>query len=82
MTNDIEEIIEVRDYLVNNRIHAYKYNYSLDATVQNCDSYCSFIELSKDQKYLKIINRKPRTNVKYILEADPEKVQEEKMLER
>ena len=41
------------------------------------ECYYSYIGLSDDFKYLKIVNKKPNDKLKYTLEADPEKVQQE-----
>jgi len=78
---NIEEYIDIRSYLSKNKINAFKYNYALDSNVQNFTTFDAFIELSKDYKYIQIINRKPNEAVKYILEADPEKLKEARLKE-
>ena len=78
---NFEEYIDIRSYLSKNKIDAFKYNYALDSVVQNFGTFECFIELSKDYKYIKITNRKPNEQIKYILEADPEKLQEARLKE-
>jgi len=50
----------------------YKYNYALDKEVQHLGSYNAFFYLSNANSYLNIINRKPNSETKYVLEADKE----------
>ena len=64
-----------------NRIKCFKYNYSLENQVWGDQSYHALIELSKDYKYLTFITRRPIKEVKYVLEADPEYFQQQKIEE-
>ena len=73
---DISEIDKIKDYLTTNRLAGFKYNYSLNEEVQNFTSYHMFIEFDKSGEYINIINRIPIERVKYIIEADPEIINE------
>ena len=53
-------------------ISCTKYNYGLETTTQKTMCMQAFLQLSRDFKYLKIINRKVNQATKYILEADQE----------
>ena len=53
-----------------------KYNYSLEEIVQNFSTYEGFIQLSEDSKKLIITCKKPIDNQKYVLEADPNTIEE------
>ena len=55
----MDEILLVKQYLIRNEINCYKYNYSLDDTVQNYSRFKCYIILSEDSKQLKIFNLKP-----------------------
>lgn len=78
---NFEEFIDIQDYLARNRINCFKYNYSLEQGTQNMESYPALIELSKDFQELKFITRRPNDKVKYVLEADPEYLQEQRIKE-
>ena len=78
---NFEEFIDVQDYLARNRINCIKYNYALEQSTQNMESYPALIELSKDYQYLKLITRRPNDKVKYVLEADPEYLQQQRIKE-
>ena len=56
------------------KIECFKYNYSLEDTVQNFGSFQSYIEIKGEE--LIITNRKPVSKKKYVLEPDPKKVKE------
>jgi hypothetical protein len=71
-TLNIEEILEINDYLKNYRIDCFKYNTSLDDCVQNVCSFEAFIEVNANSKQINIFNKKPLENVEYALESDPE----------
>ena len=71
---DAYEIDKIKEYLANNQIECDKYNYALDEGIQNYKCYNGYIQLSKDFKYINIVNRKPNDTVKYILEADPDQL--------
>lgn len=58
-----------------------KYNYSLEDIVQNFPSYDGYLQLSHDGKELIITCKKPVDNQKYVLEADPNLVEEIKQEE-
>ena len=64
-------IDETTEWLVNNRIQCYKYNYSLDEEVQNFCCFDAFIDLQQNEIDINIINRKPLEDNEYVLEADP-----------
>lgn len=51
-----------------------KYNYTLDAEIQNFLQYDGLIEVSEDGKKLIITNKKPCEENQYILDSDPKKV--------
>ena len=74
---NFEQIIETKTYLSNNEIACTKYNYALDASVQNFSCFEAVIRLSPDHQTLEIFNIKPIIKQKYVLEADP--VELEKM---
>lgn len=80
-STNVEEYIDIRSYLSKNKIRCFKYNYSLDKQVQNFECYNAFIILSSDYQHLTFINRKPNEKTKYILEGDPELVQQERLKE-
>ena len=69
---NIEECIDIEDYLSNNRIICFKYNYSLEKHVQRLESYPCLIELSKDCQYLTFLTKRLNIKTKYVLESDPE----------
>ena len=77
MNQKSDEILDIKEYLIKFRVPCYKYNYSLDPETQSDVSFLSFMELSKDSKYIKITNRKPVNHTKYILEADKELISNE-----
>ena len=77
--DNTEEHIDIQHSIHETKIQCFKYNYSLDKEVQNIESYPAFIELSEDFKFFKIVNRKPNEKIKYLLEADPQKIQEAKL---
>lgn len=55
-------------------IKCMKYNYSLDAEIQNSLQFESIITVSEDGKKLKLINKKPVEDTIHVLEADPHSV--------
>lgn len=59
-----------------NKMHCFKYNYAFEEVVQNFNSYQSFIQLSPDGTELIITNRKPKEQLEYIHEEDPQVVDE------
>ena len=76
--DNIEEFQEIKEYLLSNEINAFKYNTSLDESVQNFCSYEAIIEVTNDGKSLNIYNKKPIDRTEYTLEADPEKLKIQK----
>lgn len=71
---NIEEILEVKDILKNSSINAYKYNTSLDESVQNFCSYEALIELQQNGETINIYNKKPNEQMDYVLEVDPDEL--------
>jgi hypothetical protein len=71
---NIEEILEVCQYLKNNSLQAYKYNTSLDEGVQNFCSYEALIEVQQNGKTINIYNKKPIERHEHVLESDPEEL--------
>ena len=57
------------------KIKIIKYNSSLDKVVQNFSSFDSYLQISRNKDELVIFNKKPIEFQKYILEADPEVVE-------
>ena len=78
---DVDEIDRIKEYLVNNRLAGFKYNYSLNEEVQNFTSYHMFIEFDESGEYINIINRIPVERIKYIKTADPEKIKDRRKTE-
>ena len=50
---------DAKTFLINNQVQCFKYNYSLDACVQNKTYYEAILNLSSDGQYFEIINCKP-----------------------
>ena len=75
MKRNIEHIIEIKDYLENNYIQCYKYNYALDKNISDMTCFKSFIEVKENSSFLNIILCKPNESYKYVLEADKERLQ-------
>ena len=73
--------MSIKDEIKNNQIHCIKYNYSLEKGVQTMSSFEALIQVSRDLKYIKIINRKVNEQSKFILEADMDIVQDERIKE-
>ena len=48
-----------------------KFNHSLDSDVQRFTQFDGFMQLDEEGKTITFTNKKPNTNPKYILEADP-----------
>ena len=64
--NDIDQIDVIRKMLVENKISCYKYNYSLEESVQTFKAQEAYLQLSSDFKYLYIVNKKPNEKVIYV----------------
>ena len=61
-------------------IKCMKYNYSLDADIQDNLQYDSLLTVSEDGKKLKLINKKPVEKEHFMLEADPNTVKKQQDL--
>jgi len=72
---NLDEYADLVDRLKYDKAKCYKYNQSIDQSVQNFASYEAILELSKDGTRLNITNKKPIENPKYVLESDPAQVQ-------
>lgn len=66
------EIDDIADWMCDNRFDCVKYNYSLEAEVQNFSSFNASIQLSADKRKFLITNQKPMADEIHALEADPE----------
>lgn len=71
--NSPEEINILTQYIQRNKINCYKYNYSLETSVQNHLNFEATIELSADYDSLIITNLKTG-EAKYALESDPKEI--------
>lgn len=69
--SELEQIDIQKWIFKNNKVSIKKYNYAIDDTVQNFSCFDGFLQLSEDEKYLIITNKKPVNNPEYIVEADP-----------
>ena len=69
--SELEQVEDLKKVFKNNKVSIKKYNYSIDDTVQNFSCFDSFLQLSEDEQYLIITNKKPVNNPEYIYEADP-----------
>ena len=59
LTEDLmDEILAVKQYLQQNKINCFKYNHSLETSVQNFTKFNSTIQLSEDGETLIITNLK------------------------
>ena len=81
VNEDIEHIMQIKDEVKNHKISCVKYNYSLEKGVQTMTSYAALMSISCNLEYIKIINRKVSEQSKYILEADMDIVQDERIRE-
>ena len=53
---NFQDIYDIRDQLMENRIPCFKYNSSLSQETQKQVSYQSFLQLSKDSNFIIITN--------------------------
>ena len=72
----IDEINQIRYFMMTNKINCFKYNYAFEEVVQNFNSYQSYIQLSSDGTELIITNRKPIEKLEYLHEEDPQVIDE------
>lgn len=66
----LEELSVIENRLKMTKIKCFKYNHSIDDTIQNFTSFQSYLSLSEDGQYLNIVNRKPIENLIYSTETD------------
>ena len=74
--NDLSSIEKVIKRMKNKRIPIFKYNYSLDVSIQNSAGFEGYLQLSEDEETLLIFNKKPIDGSNYILEADPDELKD------
>ena len=74
-----DEINQIENLFMGNKVKVIKYNSSLDEIVQKHVCFDAYLQLSQDRKKLIFVNKKPVED-KYILETDP--LHLEKKLER
>lgn len=58
--DNIDEVTKIKEMFSLNKIKLFKYNYSMDQTMQNMPSYEGFLQLSENGKYLSIFTFKPK----------------------
>ena len=69
-----QEIEHIKTHFKQQKVSVIKYNYAVDDSVQNSSCFEAFLQLSEDEEFLMITNKKPDEDPEYILEADPEAV--------
>lgn len=69
-----EEFYTITRYLQHNKVSCFKYNYCLDAEIQNHSSFQSFLQLDSEGEKLIITNRKPVDDFEYTLSNDPKEI--------
>ena len=72
-------IDQIKKKFSKNKIKCFKYNYNIDANVQNWRQFESYMQLSKDGTEINIVNLKPIIKEEYVLEADPNEVERLRM---
>ena len=75
--SDFWDYEKVTKQILNNPIKCVKYNYSLDADIQDFLQFESLITISEDGLQLRLINKKPTEDAIHKLEADPYKIKKE-----
>lgn len=68
--HDLKQIDRIRERLKSERIKCVKYNHSLDDEVQRVVSFEGYLQLSKDGKFLKIVNKKVIRKKAYAYDPD------------
>ena len=69
----------INKILSENKIACCKYNYCLEEGIQNYKSQEAYLQVSKDYKYLYVVNRKPNIKEVYVQGKHWEEVQQMKM---
>lgn len=82
--DDFDEINRITKFFTNNKAKIIKLNHNLDGHVQAFTQYEGFMQIEEAldleppfgmKTFLRITNKKPNNNPKFILEADPYEVE-------
>ena len=60
------------EYLINNKIKCFKYNYCLEKDVQNQDNYQAYLKLDEKGQELIIVNLKPKIKQQFVKDTEYE----------
>lgn len=71
------EMDEITKFFKTNKVKIIKLNHSLDQSTQKATRYDGYLHLLEDETF-EIVIKKPSKNFKYILEADPLLIEQEK----
>ena len=70
------EIEDIRDFFSQNKVKMTKLNHSLDLSTQRFTQFQSYMQLSANNEFIEIVNKKPVEQEMKLISIDPKNLKE------